>query len=136
MDNALLNKSISLKRCIDRIHSIKIDDKYEFEMNYDKQDIIVLNVQRACELAIDMGNRVIRLKKLGVPQHSREVFELLEKNHIISAELSHKMRSMIGFRNIAVHDYQKLNIEIVISIVNNHLNDFVEYCNLLLTVKL
>ena len=36
---------------------------------------------------------------------------------------------MVGFRNIAVHDYQNLSIEIVIAIVKNHLDDFVYFSN-------
>ena len=37
------------------------------------------------------------------------------------------MQSMVGFRNIAVHDYQNLNIDIVISVVQNNLKDFNNY---------
>jgi uncharacterized protein YutE (UPF0331/DUF86 family) len=37
---------------------------------------------------------------------------------------------MIGFRNIAVHDYKALSLPIIISIIENHLNDFEEFCSI------
>lgn len=38
-----------------------------------------------------------------------------------------KMNSMIGFRNIAVHNYQKINLNILQNIVEEHLTDFTEF---------
>ena len=96
----------------------------EIELNYAKQDSIVLNLQRACEASIDLGTRLIRMKKLDVPQQSRDVFIILEKNQIISDEISKQMQAMVGFRNVAVRNYQKLNLAIVFSILKNHLTDF------------
>ena len=34
---------------------------------------------------------------------------------------------MVGFRNIAVHDYQAINIDIVQQIIEKNLNDFKEF---------
>lgn len=39
---------------------------------------------------------------------------------------------MMGFRNIAVHDYQTLQLPIVVSIITRHLNDFLAYSETLL----
>ncbi|MEA3315479.1 MAG: DUF86 domain-containing protein, partial [Campylobacterota bacterium] len=49
---------------------------------------------------------------------------LLEENKILSKDISHSMQKMVGFRNLAVHDYQNLNLDIVVAIVTNHLKDF------------
>jgi len=62
-----------------------------------------------------------------LPNSSRELFELLNKAGIISEEVSKQMQGMVGFRNIAVHDYQNLNLEIVVSIVQKHLDDFEKF---------
>lgn len=130
MDNVLLNKKASIIKCIKRIQEVYNSES--LTTDYDQQDIIVLNLQRACEAAIDMGNRVIRKKELGLPQHSRDSFTILENQGYISQDLSEKMQSMVGFRNIAVHDYQRLNLVIVESIIKNHLNDFLVFCNTLI----
>ena len=113
MDDVLVNKAATIERCIKRIKEEYKGSELEFEENYTKQDSIILNLERASQACIDMGTRVIRMKKLGVPQSSRDVFIILEKSGIINAELGQKLQKMVGFRNIAVHDYQDLNLDII-----------------------
>lgn len=95
--------------------------------NFTIQDSIILNLQRACEAAIDLGMHIIAVKKLGVPQASRDAFIILKEQEIIDEENCKMMTAMIGFRNIAVHDYQKLNLAILEKIIENHLGDFEKY---------
>ncbi|MHB1680944.1 MAG: type VII toxin-antitoxin system HepT family RNase toxin [bacterium] len=52
---------------------------------------------------------------------------MLENNNLISSKISKRMQAMVGFRNIAVHNYRSLNLDIIIEIVENHLNDFTEF---------
>lgn len=56
---------------------------------------------------------IVSEKKLGIPQNSRDAFEVLEANNIIDNTLSNKLKPMVGFRNIAVHDYQNVNMKVV-----------------------
>ncbi len=124
VDDVLMNKIAIIRKCLKRIDEEYRGHEDEIDFNFTKQDSIVLNLQRACEAAIDLGQRVIRLKKLDIPQESRDVFTILEQHQILSKEISKKLQSMVGFRNIAVHDYQKLNLKILHSILENHLLDF------------
>jgi len=84
-------------------------------------------LKRACQAALDMGNRMLKIKNLGLPQSNRDTFVKLEKSKIISIELSKKMQAMAGFRNLAVHDYSSVNIEVVANIVRNNLQDIVDF---------
>jgi len=118
----IFNKVQVIERCISRINEEYADNPANL-LNYTKQDSIILNIQRACEASIDLAMHVVSEKKLGVPQTSREVFDLLSKNSLISEDLAKKLKAMVGFRNIAVHDYQKLNLEIVEKIIKGHLDD-------------
>ena len=76
-----------------------------------------------CEATLDLGLHYIKIKNLGVPQTSKQIFEVLEKDGVIDKKISINMQGMVGFRNIAVHDYQSLNIEILQKIIENHLGD-------------
>ena len=96
----------------------------ELETNFTRQDSIILNLQRACEASIDAAMHLVRVRKLGVPQESREAFDLLSEAGIIGTTLCERLKAMVVFRNIAVHDYRKLNIKVVRSIVETHLGDF------------
>jgi len=77
----------------------------------------VLNLQRCCEASIDIANHIARIKKLGLPQSSRDSFNLLSKNNIIPVELAENLKRMVGLRNIAVHYYQELNLDIVVHVI-------------------
>ena len=122
----ILNKYESIERCINRIN-----EEYEGNANnlnnYSKADAIVLNLQRACELVIDIAMYIISTQKLGIPQTKKEAFEILLKNNYITDETYKKMRGMIGFRNIAVHDYQEIDEEILQDVIENHLDDLLDF---------
>ena len=126
MNDVILNKRVTVERCMDRIRE-EYADEATLRSSFTKQDSVMLNLQRACEACIDVANVVIRQRRLGVPQSSRDSFSLLEKGGLLSSVTSLKMQKMVGLRNIAVHDYQKLNLDIVISVLNNHLTDFIDF---------
>lgn len=123
-DDVLINKAQTIERCVKRIRDVYSQNSQAFEKDLNLQDVVILNLQRACEAAIDMAAHVVRTKRLGVPQTSRDFFDLLTQHQFLSEELNRRMQAMVGFRNIATHDYQKLNLAIVRSIVERHLDDF------------
>lgn len=131
-DDVLLNKAASIERCIARAREEFNADPIGFASNFTRQDAAVLNIQRACEAALDMGNHVIRRDKLGISQSSRDVFSLLEQAGRIDASTAEAMRKMVGFRNVAVHEYQALVLAIAINIITQHLEDFSGFSRALL----
>ena len=70
---------------------------------------------------------VVGTEGLGVPQDLRENFRLLVNNKMISQELGTRMEKMVGFRNIAVHEYQALDLEVLKSILKNNLKDVEDF---------
>jgi uncharacterized protein YutE (UPF0331/DUF86 family) len=89
----------------------------------DKQDIFVLNLQRAVQAVLDLAAHVIAAGGLGLPKDLKEQFNILHLQGIISKDLSVRMEQMAGFRNIAVHEYQIINLDILKNILQNHLPD-------------
>jgi len=124
MDDVILNKSAIIERCINRIKSEYFDKSSDFLKDFTRQDSVILNIERAIQACIDIGTHIVRVKKLGIPQSSRDVFQKLSDEEIIPGILANKLQKMVGFRNISVHDYQQLNIDIVRTIVEEHLVDF------------
>ncbi|SFD53274.1 Uncharacterized conserved protein YutE, UPF0331/DUF86 family [Bacillus sp. OV194] len=125
-NDVILNKINVIERCINRINQV-YDNNPENLKDYTKQDSMILNVQRACEASIDLAMHIIADKRLGLPQSSRDAFDLLQENAIINEILAKRLKAMVGFRNIAVHDYQSINIEILKQIIEKHLDDFKEF---------
>jgi len=124
MPDVVLNKIQTIERCLKRIREEYVGYEDSFEENYTKQDSVILNLERASQATIDIATHIIKTKKLGLPNTSRELFTMLLDDGIISKNICKEMQGMVGFRNIAVHDYQNLNIEIVVAIVQTHLGDF------------
>lgn len=126
-DDVLINKAASIERCVARAREEYARDPASFASDFSRQDAAILNIQRACEAALDMGQHLIRREKLGIPQSARDVFALLAQGGWISNALADNLKRMVGFRNIAVHDYQSLQLPITVSIITTHLDEFLDY---------
>ncbi len=120
------NKAASIEKFINRVKEV-YDNNYDNLQNYIKLDSIILNIQRASESSIDLAMHIVADEKLGIPQNSWDAFDILESNNILDKELANKMKAMVGFRNIALHDYESINIKVVQIIIEEHLYDFEEY---------
>ena len=132
VDEVLLNKAATIERCVARIQAEYEGKEQEFDTNFTQQDAVVLNIQRAVQAAVDMATHVVRTRKLGVPQSGREVFKLLSDAGLLEEKLSENLQKMVGFRNIAVHDYQTLNLDIVKKIIKESLQELILFKNNLL----
>lgn len=130
-NDVIFNKIAIIERCIERINE-EYDNNPNNLNNYTKQDSIILNIQRACEAAIDLAMHIVSEKKLGIPQNSRDAFEVLYSNGLIDNDLMKKLKSMIGFRNIAVHNYQSLNLKVVEEIIEKHIDDLKSFTSIIL----
>lgn len=135
VNDILINKAASIERCINRVREEYTNAGAGFAKDYSRQDAAILNIERACEAALDMGQHIIRTKQLGISQSARDVFTLLAQANLIDDTLADTMKRMVGFRNIAVHDYQALLLPIVENIISNHLDDFIHFSKQLLQQK-
>ena len=79
MDEVLINKAATIERCVARAREEYAADPQGFAQNFTRQDAAILNIQRACEAALDMGLHIIRRERLGVPQSARDTFTLLNQ---------------------------------------------------------
>ena len=126
-DDVLINKATAIERCVARAREEYAADPAGFASNFTRQDAAILNIQRACEATLDMGLHIIRRERLGVTQSARDTFTLLEQAGWITSTVAEQMRRMVGFRNVAVHDYQALQLPITLNILTQHLDDFLRF---------
>jgi uncharacterized protein YutE (UPF0331/DUF86 family) len=121
--DVVMSKINIVKNCLFAIEKVKArENDPDFRMG-----LFELNLQRAIQACIDLANVMIAKEGLGLPNSYRQSFEILGRHQVISSNLENKMKSMVGFRNISVHDYAIVKPEIVQSIVDKHLADFEEY---------
>ncbi|OLN31851.1 type VII toxin-antitoxin system HepT family RNase toxin [Desulfosporosinus metallidurans] len=131
VDDVVYNKCSIIERSIQRIHEEYENNPKNLE-NYTKQDSIILNIQRGCEAAIDLAMHIVAENKWGIPQSSREAFDILRQENWLDESLTESLKSMVGFRNIAVHNYQLLNLKIVRQVIEQHLDDLKKFSRIVL----
>jgi uncharacterized protein YutE (UPF0331/DUF86 family) len=130
-DDVVVQKITSIDRCLASVRRYVAGDLGRLADPM-VLDAVVLNLQRACELAIDAACREVSRRGLGVPADSGDAFTILERDAVLSTTVAERMRRMVGFRNIAVHEYRKLDPAIVRTVVEHRLGDFEDLCRELL----
>ncbi|KHE90423.1 MAG: DUF86 domain-containing protein [Candidatus Scalindua rubra] len=129
----MVNKSVVLRKISFIRHNLsRLKDKENISLeslknDFDIQDIVLHNLQLAIQGCIDIGSHVISDEGWGVAGSLNEIFYILQNKGVIKAEMSEKMISMVGFRNILVHEYETINFAIVCNILQHHLKDINEY---------
>jgi len=129
-NDVLLNKAATIERGVTRIRTERgrlVAD----EIAQTVEDSVVLNIQRACEASIDAAMHVVRVRELGIPQDRRDGFRLLAEAKIIDEALCRALQRMVGFRNIAVHDYQRIARPVIDHIVAHGLEDLLRFARII-----
>jgi len=128
VERVILTKIESIERCVQRIDEIYGGD-IERLNDYLYQDAIVLNIQRACQQSIDLSMYLCSKLAFGIPKSSRDSFTLLKENKVITEDISKLMEKMVGSRNVVIHEYQEVELEIIKFIVEKGREDFLKYTN-------
>ncbi len=124
--NILLNKGAIVERCIRRAREeAQACPKFD---NFTHLDALILNLERACQAVIDMAMHQVASHHLGMPQGSAQAFDLLAGAGMLDEDLAHAMKGMVGFRNVAIHEYQDLDFDILRKVVSHGLDDLVRFC--------
>jgi uncharacterized protein YutE (UPF0331/DUF86 family) len=132
VDQDLITEKVGqIQNCLRRI-SEKTQKNPESLEDLDTQDIFVLNTQRAIQTCIDLAAHIVADEGWGMPDNLKENFSLLEKNKLLSKDLSRQLQNMVGFRNIAVHEYSMLDLEILKSILTKNLADIEAFTQVVL----
>jgi uncharacterized protein YutE (UPF0331/DUF86 family) len=126
MPNEVLQQKLdSIARCIQRLDLKKPKSLEDLVTDVDLQDIIIINLERLVQTSVDVTNVLLSEKKLlPLPTTMADSFICLHKHNIISAELANNLAKAVGFRNICVHEYDKINWAIVFKILESSLNDY------------
>ena len=131
MDREVVEQKLeSLRRAIRRIEWKCPQNAADLASDIDLQDILSLNLSRAVQLTVDIGAHLVSSMELPAPDTMGQTFDLLREAGIVPAELASNLRKAVGFRNIAVHNYEKIDWNIVHSIAKKRIDDFREFARL------
>lgn len=124
-------KITTIERCLARIAEVRGERRKDL-LPVDVEDIASLNLQRAIQAAVDLATHIVSAEGYGSPDSTAGVFTLLQQRGVIDTDLATRLRRMVGFRNIAVHEYQTVDPAILESILERHLGDLKTLTNQIL----
>lgn len=125
-DNVVFNKASIIERSLNRMRE-EYKSNPELD-NYTHIDAMILNIERACQGAIDLAQHLVAINHCGMPQNSADAFMLLNKSKIICENTAKKMIGMTGFRNVAIHEYQTLDLDILRMIAEKEYKSLISFC--------
>jgi uncharacterized protein YutE (UPF0331/DUF86 family) len=135
VDNpVILKKMESLNRCLNRIKEKRPESLEELKNNWDLQDILSVNLERAVQISVDITAILISERGIKSGDTMAQGFEILVQEEILSLELAEKLKKSVGFRNISVHEYQSIDWALVYNVIHHHLGNFEEFMQALLGV--
>jgi uncharacterized protein YutE (UPF0331/DUF86 family) len=130
MDQRVITQKLeSLRRCIKRIESKRPIDAAELGNDIDLQDILSVNLERAVQLCVDIGAHIIASSEEKTPDTMGETFQTLAAMEVLESDTADVMKKAVGFRNIAVHNYEEINWTIVFSICTKQVDDFKQFAS-------
>ena len=128
MDRDVIEQKIeSLRRCVARVHQKCPATADALANDVDAQDILTLNLTRAVQLCVDIGAHIIATRDNPAPDTMGQTFDVLAALGLISPELAVRMKKAVGFRNIAVHNYEAIDWQIAHAIATRHMEDFTAF---------
>lgn len=124
MNRSTLSEKLgSLDRCIERLKAKTPASIAALESDIDSQDIVAINLERAIQLCVDIASIILAETECQPPKTMGESFRLLQKVGILSDELSDQLVKAVGFRNLSVHAYEKIDWGIVFGLLRDEIAD-------------
>ena len=120
-------KLISLNRCLERIRLHTPTSVETLQNDFDAQDIISLNIQRAVQISVDIAAHILAEQLHEQTSTMAETFLALSRHGLLDSQLASRLAKAVGFRNIAVHEYNTLDMNILYSIITKEIGCFYEF---------
>ena len=128
VDRRIISEKVdTVEKSIKRVRERRGESVDEFKINEDFQDSVVLHLMQAIQGCIDLAAHIVSDEELGLASSTRDFFYILSDKKIISAELREKMIHAVGFRNLAAHEYAKLDMERAYEIATHDIHDLEEF---------
>ena len=121
----VLKKLARIETCIQELGRFGNPDALGRDVR--EQRFIEHTLQIAIQAAIDAAAHVVADERLGEARTQRELFDLLERAGWLPAALLERMRGMCGFRNVLVHGYDDVDLEIVRDVLEHGLPDLLAF---------
>lgn len=128
-DRAVVNRLlVLLEEYIRDLDEIRVQYSLEdFRVNKFIRRYTERTLQIAVEACLDLASHIISYRGFREPLDNKDCFQVLLENKLIPLELAESLKPMAQFRNVVVHDYIRINPDILYSIVQENIPDIVAF---------
>ena len=123
----ILRKLSELDDYYQQIKEFESISVIEYSSDWKTQRIVERTLQMMIESCVDVAGHIISDQGFRIPKSYSDTFSVLHENGILIDRLHLSLKKMAQFRNIVVHQYDKIDSEIVIGILQRDINDFIAY---------
>jgi len=135
VDKALVLRKLSeLEEYLGQIREYTNITIEQYSSDWKIQRIIERTLQIMIETCVDVAGHIISDREYRIPKSYADTFRVLHEENILEKELFETMDKMAKFRNIVVHNYDKVDTSIVVIILTKHLDDFLTYKNAIIKI--
>lgn len=128
MDESIIDRMLNLEEYINDLQQYSPVDSEEYSNNKLLSRFLERTLHLTIESFLDIGNHIISKERLGRVDYNTDVIRILAQNNIIKENEKSYIR-MVQFRNVLVHDYADIDPEIIVDMINNHLNEVEDLFN-------
>jgi len=129
VNQSILRRKIGrVEEHLKRIKALPLQPLDSFGKDTITQDVLLFNLTQAIQNCIDIATHIVSDEAWGLPGTQREAFDLLGDNSVISKEQVELLVAMAGFRNRIVHEYEKINMDIVYEVWQKGVKDIESFC--------
>jgi uncharacterized protein YutE (UPF0331/DUF86 family) len=126
IDSDLVAKRLALiETCVEQLRTMARPETLRTDVR--EQRFVEHTLQLAIQAALDVASHVVSDERLGEPETNRELFDLLVRGGRLPEPLAASLRDMAGFRNVLVHGYQEVDLDIVEDVLVHHLDDLLNF---------
>ena len=125
--NKIIAKLEKLDEYLGYLSEIQKVNKKQFVGDYHYFGLAERYLQLSIEIILDIGKLIIISERLRKPEDNQDIFAILAGRKIISGKLFQELSGIAGFRNILVHDYEKIDREIVHQKLKENLSNFKDF---------
>lgn len=123
----LLRKLADLDLYLSQISEYRAITVEQYRQDWKTQRIVERTLQMAIEVCVDIATHVIADRGLRVPATYAESFEVLGETGLLDPGMREGMVRMAKFRNVLVHEYTRVDPDIVVRILRDHLDDLTRF---------
>lgn len=125
-DNELVAKKLAfIETCLRELGELA--DPEAMASDVRERRFIEHTLQVGIQAALDIASHIVSEDRLGEPRTNRELFDRLAEAGWVPAELGDKLSNMAGFRNVLVHGYTDVDLDLVSDVMANHLQDLEQF---------